>query len=52
MVTHVLDPHLWDDIKQGKYTGYSIGGFGESVPADKAQMHEWATPMGTYRAPQ
>ena len=52
MVTHVLDPHLWDDIKQGKYTGYSIGGFGESVPADKSQMHEWATPMGTYRAPQ
>jgi len=29
LVGHVLDPDLWKKIKQGDYTGWSIGGYGQ-----------------------
>lgn len=30
----VLDPNLWADIKEGKVTGFSIGGLAEKKPID------------------
>jgi len=38
LVLHILDQGLWRDIEQGKYTGYSIGGFGRSVPANHEDL--------------
>lgn len=29
LVTKILNDPLWTDIKEGKYTGYSIGGYGK-----------------------
>jgi hypothetical protein len=28
MTVHVIDKSVWSDIKKGRYTGFSIGGFG------------------------
>jgi len=36
--THVLNSGLWKDIRAGKYTGYSIGGYGQSRPATQEDM--------------
>lgn len=38
LAMHVIDKGLWRDIEDGKYTGYSIGGFGESEAATKQDM--------------
>jgi 2'-5' RNA ligase len=29
LVVHITDPYLWQQVKQGLYTGFSVGGFGE-----------------------
>lgn len=33
MVVHVSDPELWAAVKDGKYTGFSVGGFGRRIRA-------------------
>jgi hypothetical protein len=32
MATHVTDPEVWERVKKGEITGYSIGGSGVRVP--------------------
>lgn len=32
MVTHVKDPAVWEMVRKGEITGYSIGGTGERIP--------------------
>ena len=32
MATHVSDPQVWERVRKGEITGYSIGGSGERVP--------------------
>jgi hypothetical protein len=35
---HIIDSSLWNDIRAGKYTGFSIGGYGTSRPAKQTDM--------------
>jgi hypothetical protein len=37
LMLHVTDDALWKDVKDGKFTGFSMGGFARKVPAAKAQ---------------
>lgn len=34
MVTKVLDAELWQGVKKGDITGYSIGGYGKRTPLE------------------
>lgn len=33
MVTKIFDDQLWQDVQNGNFTGYSIGGYGNRTPA-------------------
>ena len=37
MAVRVLSDSLWQDVKAGKYTGFSIGGYGETRPVSRAE---------------
>jgi uracil-DNA glycosylase len=34
MTVHVADPDRWAQVKQGGYTGFSVGGFGTRIPME------------------
>lgn len=37
MAVRIMSDSLWRDVKAGRYTGFSIGGFGESQPISRAE---------------
>lgn len=35
MTVKVMNDQIWQDVKKGSFTGFSIGGFGEKVPVEE-----------------